>query len=158
MSTQSKVGRPKKLVTTRIYLSADTEDEHNFIIALMKRKELDPSFNIGAYLLEMTMKAVQNPPNGVLSLSDESLDKLTSSVLSGIRQQLTDLNILSNLTRIVNVGDNGQDNKIDSKATPISQLPQQDKLSMSLDHDDQDEQEAPVDEGIISLKAKGAFF
>lgn len=168
MNTQSRSGRPKKLVSTRIYLSADTEAEHSFILALLERKQTDSSFNIGSYLLEMTMKYVSNPPNGVLSLSDDSLEKLSSKLISGLSHHFNDLNILSGIASIVSESGKGSalnphfpsinsDESLDTVSDLNSIDLETDNAIMEEGQSPEDD-EVHIDIGIQELKKGKAFF
>ena len=97
-----KAGRPRKLASLRVYVSANTIEESRLIGAMEARKSLDPSFNIGEHLLALAVKGANAVPSDNVSLSNETINKLTESIAQKIVGGLSNSVIVSGLTNLIN--------------------------------------------------------
>lgn len=99
--SKPKAGRPRKLAKIRVYISATTSEESAFIDALMDRKTNEPNFNIGDHLLSLALKGIRAVPTENLSLSNDTIAKLTESISKKLAEDLSKSVIVSGLSNLI---------------------------------------------------------
>jgi hypothetical protein len=154
-SNNGKVpGRPRKLASLRVYISASSTEEYEFMRGLEKRKCADVNFNIGAHLIALAIEGAKaaNLPANEVELSKVSIERLTASISETLTRELSKSVVLSGITSMMN--SQGDENKALIVASSITNVT---KASVDTENEKDLDEEPVIPQSIIEMKNRHYF-
>jgi hypothetical protein len=153
----SRLGRPRKLASLRVYMSASSKEECEFIKGLERRKEADINFNIGSHLLALALvgSKATGTKGGEVQLSAESIKMLTSAISEKITSDLSKSVVLSGLTHMLNSQEDSS-----RETVALSSLNNEGNLKPSITNSTEGsmDDEPVIPQSIVDMKNKSKSF